>query len=124
MGGLDHVARVVTSDGVRQPRTVFAALGAFVVRYRRAILLVSLLCAVAAVLVGVSGLDRLSYGGELHPDAESLRAADELRTHVGTGGADVLAIYRDTSRRSTTPRSATRSSTRWPPYRPGWSPGP
>lgn len=74
---------------------MFAALGALAVRRRRPVLAVVLALTALAAVVGVGGLDRFGYGGELQQDAESSRAADVIRDHVGSGGADVLVTYRD-----------------------------
>lgn len=75
---------------------MYEALGRFVVRHRRSTLLLALGLAAIAASLGFSSFDRFTYGGELQRDAESLRAAEEVRTHLPQGGADVLVIYRST----------------------------
>ncbi|MCT2581761.1 MMPL family transporter [Actinophytocola gossypii] len=72
----------------------FAALGALVVRHRWGTLAITLAVAALAGIIGVGGLDRFGHGGELQRDAESARAADAIREHLGDGGADVLVTYR------------------------------
>jgi len=75
-------------------RGAFVALGEFAVRRRWQVLAAALAVVALASVVGVGGLDRFGYGGELQQDAESARAADAVRDHVGRGGADVLLTYR------------------------------
>jgi uncharacterized membrane protein YdfJ with MMPL/SSD domain len=82
---------------------VFAALGAFVVKHRWQTLAVTLAFTAVAAVAAVGGLSRLSFGGELQSDAESVQAADSVRDHLGHGGADLLLGYRDDTRSSSDP---------------------
>ncbi|MCZ1019888.1 MMPL family transporter [Streptomyces noursei] len=59
----------------------------------------------ALAAIAASGIhDRLSYGGIIARDAESNRAAVAVRERIGRGGADVVAIYRNSHHTVEEPR--------------------
>ncbi len=71
---------------------MFTRIGHLTVRRRRTVLVVSVVALVLAGVVGGSVFARLSGGGFDDPDSESVRAADLLEEHFGTGDPDLVLV--------------------------------
>ncbi len=71
---------------------MFERLGKFVVRRRRAVLGVTALLAVLAVVAGSGVFSKLGTGGFEDPSAESTRAKNMLEQRFGTGDPNVVLV--------------------------------
>ncbi|MCC7077805.1 MAG: MMPL family transporter, partial [Acidimicrobiia bacterium] len=71
---------------------MFAALGRTVVRFRRSILVATLLLAVGLAVVGAGVFDKLSSGGFQNGDMESSRASRFLEEHYGVSDANLVLL--------------------------------
>src|SRR5829696_10225936 len=71
---------------------VFTRLGSFAVRRRRAVLVLTVLFFVLAVVLGGGVFDKLSTGGFQDPEAESTRAADLLEERFGQGDPNLVLL--------------------------------
>jgi RND superfamily putative drug exporter len=71
---------------------MFTRLGSFAVRRRRAVLVVTGLFFVLAVVFGSGVFDKLSTGGFQDPEAESTRAADLLEERFGQGDPNLVLL--------------------------------
>ncbi|BCJ48947.1 hypothetical protein Asp14428_04220 [Actinoplanes sp. NBRC 14428] len=73
---------------------MFATWGAWVARFRWAVLAVAVIAVTAAGVWGMGVFGQLSEGGYTDPGSESSRAAEVVREALGPQGGDVVAIYR------------------------------
>src|SRR5215213_1641681 len=80
------------SAGVGSLPLVFSRLGSFAVRRRRAVLVLTVLFFVLAVVLGGGVFDKLSTGGFQDPEAESTRAADLLEERFGQGDPNLVLL--------------------------------
>ena len=71
---------------------MFTRLGSFAVRRRRAVLVLTGLFFVLAVVFGSGVFDKLSTGGFQDPEAESTRAADLLEERFGQGDPNLVLL--------------------------------
>ncbi|MEM7285990.1 MAG: MMPL family transporter [Actinomycetota bacterium] len=71
---------------------MFTRIGAFTVRRRRSVLILSLVGLVIAAVLGGGLFDRLLSGGFDDPGAESTQAAEYLDEEFGTGAPDLVLL--------------------------------
>ncbi|MFI9508181.1 MMPL family transporter [Nocardia sp. NPDC052566] len=69
---------------------MFSAIGRFVVRRPRQVIVVALIFTIAAMAFGVSTITNLKPGGFVPKDAESRRAAEFLTDRFGAGEANMV----------------------------------
>ncbi len=75
---------------------MFARLGSFVYRFRRPIVVLSILVAVAASALASQAAGSLSSGGWLDADSESARVGDRLDAEFGTGQSSIIVVVNAT----------------------------
>jgi RND superfamily putative drug exporter len=73
---------------------MFTAWGAFVYRFRRPIVVIAVLFAIASSFLASQVTGALSAGGWTDPDSESAAVADRLADDFGAGGGTIVAVYR------------------------------
>jgi uncharacterized membrane protein YdfJ with MMPL/SSD domain len=73
---------------------MFSAWGAFVYRFRRPILVLAVLVAIASASLASQVTGALSAGGWTDPDSESAAVTDQLRRDFGAGGGAIIAVFR------------------------------
>ena len=73
---------------------MFSRWGAFVYRFRRPVVLLSLVVAVAAAMLASQTSSALSSGGWLDADSESAAVSSRLDTEFGAGKSSVIALFR------------------------------
>ncbi len=76
---------------------MFSRWGAFVYRFRRPIVLVSVIVAIAGALLATQTSSALSAGGWLDADSESAAVSARLDTEFGAGKSSVIALFRSTT---------------------------
>jgi RND superfamily putative drug exporter len=72
---------------------MFSRWGAFVYRFRRPIVLLTILLAIGSLTLASRASDELSSGGWLDPNSESARVADRLDTQFGAGKSSMIAVF-------------------------------
>ncbi|MFI7542763.1 MMPL family transporter [Actinoplanes sp. NPDC049599] len=72
---------------------VFAAWGSWVARFRRPVLVCTVVAVAAAGIWGLGVFGQLTEGGYNDPGSESTRAAELVRDELGGQGGDVVVIY-------------------------------
>ena len=73
---------------------MFKAWGAFVYRFRRPILIIAVLFAIASASLASQVTGALSAGGWTDPDSESAAVTDRLTRDFGAGGGAIIAVFR------------------------------
>ena len=73
---------------------MFSRWGAFIYRFRRPVVLLTVLVAVAAAMLASQTSSALSSGGWLDADSESAAVSARLDTEFGAGKSSVIALYR------------------------------
>jgi RND superfamily putative drug exporter len=73
---------------------MFSRWGAFVYRFRRPIVLLAVVLAVAASTLAVQASSALSSGGWLDANSESAAVSARLDTEFGAGKSSVIALFR------------------------------
>ena len=73
---------------------MFRRWGAFVYRFRRPIVVLSILLAVAASTLAAQASGSLSSGGWLDADSESAQVGDRLAAEFGTGQSSIIVVVR------------------------------
>ena len=73
---------------------MFSRWGAFVYRFRRPIVLVSVIVAIAGAMLATQTSSALSAGGWLDADSESAAVSARLDTEFGAGKSSVIALFR------------------------------
>jgi uncharacterized membrane protein YdfJ with MMPL/SSD domain len=73
---------------------MFSAWGAFVYRFRRPILVIAVLFAIASASLASQVTGALSAGGWTDPDSESAAVTDRLTRDFGAGGGAIVAVFR------------------------------
>src|SRR6187399_1703244 len=76
---------------------MFSRWGAFVYRFRRPIVLVSVIASIAGALLATQTSSALSAGGWLDADSESAAVSARLDTEFGAGKSSVIALFRSTT---------------------------
>ena len=72
---------------------MFSAWGAFVYRFRRPILVIAVLFAIASASLASQVTGALSAGGWTDPDSESAAVTDRLTQDFGAGGGAIIAVF-------------------------------
>lgn len=75
---------------------MFARWGSFVYRFRRPVVILSILVAVFATTLASQAAGALSSGGWLDADSESAAVGDRLDAEFGTGQSSVIVVVRAT----------------------------
>ena len=75
---------------------MFSRWGAFVYRFRRPILLLTVLLAIGSLTLASRASGELSSGGWLDPNSESAAVASRLDTEFGAGKSTMIAVFRST----------------------------
>ena len=73
---------------------MFSRWGAFVYRFRRPIVLVSVIVAIAGAMLATQTSSALSAGGWLDANSESAAVSARLDTEFGAGKSSVIALFR------------------------------
>jgi RND superfamily putative drug exporter len=73
---------------------MFSRWGAFVYRFRRPIVILSVIVAIAGALLATQTSSALSAGGWLDADSESAAVSARLDTEFGAGKSSVIALFR------------------------------
>jgi RND superfamily putative drug exporter len=73
---------------------MFSAWGAFVYRFRRPIVVIAVLFAIASSFLAAQVTGALSAGGWTDPDSESTAVSGRLAADFGAGGGTIVAVYR------------------------------
>ncbi len=73
---------------------MFSAWGAFVYRFRRPIVVIAVLFAIASSFLAAQVTGALSAGGWTDPDSESTAVSERLAADFGAGGGTIVAVYR------------------------------
>jgi RND superfamily putative drug exporter len=73
---------------------MFSRWGAFVYRHRRAVLLLSIVVALAAATLATQASSALSSGGWLDASSESADVSNRLDTQYGAGKSSIIALFR------------------------------
>src|SRR5919197_3847213 len=73
--------------------TMFSRWGAFVYRFRRPIVLLTILLAIGSLTLASKASDELSSGGWLDPNSESAQVADRLASEFGAGKSSMIAVF-------------------------------
>ncbi len=76
---------------------MFSAWGAFVYRFRRPVLVIAVLFAIASASLASQATGALSAGGWTDPDSESAAVTDRLTRDFGAGGGAIIAVFRGTA---------------------------
>jgi RND superfamily putative drug exporter len=76
---------------------MFSRWGSFVYRFRRPIVLLTVLLAIGSLALASRASDELSSGGWLDPNSESATVANRLDTEFGTGKSSMIAVFRSSS---------------------------
>jgi putative drug exporter of the RND superfamily len=84
---------------------MFTRWGAFVYRFRRPVILLAVVVAVAGAALATQTSSALSSGGWLDANSESAAVSSRLDTEFGAGKSSVIALFR-----SSTPGADARSS--------------
>jgi uncharacterized membrane protein YdfJ with MMPL/SSD domain len=79
------------------PVTMFSAWGAFVYRFRRPIVVLSIGFAIAASILASNVTGALSAGGWTDPDSESAAVSQRLADEFDAAGSSIVAVYRGAS---------------------------
>src|ERR671931_467410 len=74
--------------------TMFSRWGAFVYRFRRPIVLLTILLAIGSLTLASRASEELSSGGWLDPNSESATVARRLDAEFGAGKSSVIALFR------------------------------
>jgi len=74
---------------------MFSRWGAFVYRFRRPIVIVTLAVAIGVGFFAPRASSGLSSGGWLDPNSESAQVADKLATEFGTGRSSLVVLFRN-----------------------------
>jgi RND superfamily putative drug exporter len=72
---------------------MFSRWGAFVYRFRRPIVLLTILLAIGSLTLASRASEELSSGGWLDPNSESAQVADRLDTEYGAGKSSMIAVF-------------------------------
>jgi RND superfamily putative drug exporter len=72
---------------------MFSRWGAFVYRFRRPIVLLTVLLAIGSLTLATRASDELSSGGWLDPTSESATVAQRLDTEFGAGKSSMIAVF-------------------------------
>ena len=92
---------------------LFSRWGAFAYRFRRPIVLVTVLFAIASAIVGAKVTSALSAGGWVDPTSESAAASARLNDEFGAGRGTLIVLYQgpaDSDARSAAVQGAIGSS--------------
>jgi uncharacterized membrane protein YdfJ with MMPL/SSD domain len=73
---------------------MFSAWGAFVYRFRRPIVVIAVLFAIASSFLAAQVTGALSAGGWTDPDSESAAVSERLAEEFGAGGGTIVAVFR------------------------------
>ena len=73
---------------------MFSRWGAFVYRFRRPVVLIAVVVAIASAMLATQTSSALSSGGWLDADSESAAVSDRLDTEFGAGKSSVIALFR------------------------------
>jgi RND superfamily putative drug exporter len=73
---------------------MFSRWGAFVYRFRRPVVILSVIVAIAGALLATQTSSALSAGGWLDADSESAAVSARLDTEFGAGKSSVIALFR------------------------------
>jgi uncharacterized membrane protein YdfJ with MMPL/SSD domain len=73
---------------------MFSAWGAFVYRFRRPIVVIAVLFAIASSFLAAQVTGALSAGGWTDPDSESAAVSARLAEDFGAGGGTIVAVFR------------------------------
>ena len=76
---------------------MFSRWGAFVYRFRRPVVLISLVVAAAAAMLASQTSSALSSGGWLDADSESAAVSARLDSEFGAGKSSVIALFRSST---------------------------
>ena len=76
---------------------MFSRWGAFVYRFRRPIVIVTLAVAIGVGFFATKASSGLSSGGWLDPNSESAHVADKLAVDFGTGRSSLVVLFRNTA---------------------------
>ena len=72
---------------------MFSRWGAFVYRFRRPIVILTVLLAIGSLTLASRASDELSSGGWLDPNSESAQVANRLDTEFGAGKSSMIAVF-------------------------------
>ena len=72
---------------------MFSRWGAFVYRFRRPIVLLTVLLAIGSLALASRASEELSSGGWLDPNSESAKVAERLDTEFGAGKSSMIAVF-------------------------------
>jgi putative drug exporter of the RND superfamily len=73
---------------------MFSRWGAFVYRFRRLIVVLTVLLAIGSLTLASRASDELSSGGWLDPNSESAQVADRLDSEFSAGKSTMIAVFR------------------------------
>ena len=76
---------------------MFSRWGAFVYRFRRPIVVLTVVLAIASAMLATQTSSALSAGGWLDADSESAAVSARLDTEFGAGKSSVIALFRSTT---------------------------
>ena len=76
---------------------MFSRWGAFVYRFRRPIVLIAIVIAIASTTLASQASSALSAGGWLDANSESAAVSNRLDTEFGAGKSSVIALFRATA---------------------------
>src|SRR6266571_2048550 len=76
------------------PPVMFSRWGAFVYRFRRPIVVLTVLFALGAAAFAPRASSELSSGGWLDPHSESAAVQNRLASEFGGGKSDLIALFR------------------------------
>ena len=91
---LARYSTTTTGPTTQRNRPMFSRWGAFVYRFRRPVLILAVVLAVASTALASRTADALSSGGWLDADSESAAVADRLDAEFGAGRSSVIALFR------------------------------
>ncbi len=75
---------------------MFTRWGAFVYRFRKAVLVLTAALAIGSLGLAAGASSQLSSGGWLDPNSESSRVSDRLSEVFGAGKSSLIVLFRST----------------------------
>jgi RND superfamily putative drug exporter len=76
---------------------MFSRWGAFVYRFRRPIVILTIALAALSGIFATRAAGELSSGGWLDPTSESSRVSDRLATEFSAGRSNLIALFRSSA---------------------------
>src|SRR5262245_29107459 len=78
-------------------RDMFSRWGAFIYRWRRVVVVLTIVLAAGSSVLASKAPGELTSGGWLDPSSESAKVADRLQAEFGGGRSSLIVLYRTTT---------------------------